>query len=156
MMKKIIIIIVSTLFVVLTMEKCGKDDSDKSGIDFSNIENLYAQPLPVIQKCVEGKWKWIEIGTWGVTGPYRPKNTVVDITKDRIVITGDDVLNQTFSYSWKKEGISSNYTTYVMWNNEQDSGEWYFDRIQNDTLFALSYKANPGGYNDSYLFLRIK
>jgi len=34
-----------------------KDDNDMSKIDFNNIEDLYAQPLSVIQKCVEGKWK---------------------------------------------------------------------------------------------------
>jgi hypothetical protein len=31
------------------------DTFDYSGIDFSNIDNLWNQPLCVIKKCVEGK-----------------------------------------------------------------------------------------------------
>ena len=125
--------------------------------DFSNIENLYAQPLPVIQKCVQGKWKWIEISTWGFIGVWYPSNTVVDITKDSVITTGDDVLNQTFQYSWKEKSTSSsNYTTYVLWNNEKNTGEWYFDKIKNDTLVVYTYNLNNGGYPDRYLFYKIK
>ena len=46
------------LILVLTGSfSCQKDNIDMFNIDFGNIDNLYAQPLPVIQKCVEGTWK---------------------------------------------------------------------------------------------------
>lgn len=58
-----------------------------SKIDFSNIEDLYAQPLPVIQKCMEGNWKLL-YSTGGIMG-----ETIVDkhdsymqITSERIII----------------------------------------------------------------------
>jgi len=143
---------------------CNKNTLDESNIDmskidFSNIDDLHAQPLPVIQKCVEGEWKWIAYSTYGFIGLWYPTNTFINITNDSVVVTGDDNLNEAFSYSWEKKKTSAklaNYTTYVMWNNEQHSGEWFFDSIQNDTLVVLNDKINSGGYNDSYLFLRIK
>ena len=63
---------------------------DMSLIDISNIDNLYAQPLPVIQKCLEGNWSLV-FTYGGIEG-----KTIVDvldsfmqITKERIVI-GDN------------------------------------------------------------------
>jgi len=145
-----------TLILVLTgISACKNDDA----ASLNNIEDLYAQPLPVIQKCVLGKWKWIAYSTYGYIGLWYPSNTFINITNDSVVVTGGDGLNRTFSYSWdKRETLAklANYTTYVMWNNEQNTGEWFFDKIRNDSLFVLCYKVNPDGYNDSYLFLRIK
>ena len=44
------------LMLAGSFSSCAKkNDIDMSKIDFSNIENLYEQPLPVIQKCVQGK-----------------------------------------------------------------------------------------------------
>ena len=37
------------------LEENSDSDIDWSKIDLSNIENLYAQPLPVIKKVVEGQ-----------------------------------------------------------------------------------------------------
>ena len=151
-----------TIVLILTgsTSSCKNDDIDISKIDFSNIEDLYAQPLPVIQKCVEGRWQWTEICTWGVVGEFRLTHTFVDITKDSVIVTQNGYdpahLDNRFSYSWKKKKTLSDYTSYVMWNNEQKSGEWYFDKIQNDSLFVHSYNANPGGFSNSYLFLRVK
>jgi hypothetical protein len=42
---------------------------------------LYAQPLPVIQKCIQGKWKWHE-AFGGVAGISYPKDTYVDMNED--------------------------------------------------------------------------
>jgi len=134
----------------------NNDNIDMSEIGFSNIDSLYAQPLPVIQKCVEGKWKWFEICTCGFIGLRHLSNTVVDITKESVIITGDDGLNQTFQYSWKEYGTPYNYTTYVMWNKEKDTGKWYFDKIINDTLVVCTYDLNAGGSPDIYVFYKIK
>ena len=135
---------------------CNKntlDDSniDMSNIDFSNIEDLHAQPLPVIQKCVEGKWQWIETDTWGVVGIFRPSNTFINITNNRVDVIKDDSLNEVFSYSWEKKKTIYGYTTYVM----KERG-WFFDNIRNDSLRVLSSVAYFMGNGDSYLFLRIK
>jgi len=136
----------------------NESNIDMSKIDFSNIDDLHAQPLPVIQKCVEGEWNFFLYYTWGVMGVFDSSNTFANITKDSIVVTGgDDFMPKlSFSYSWKKKETLSDYTTYVMWNNAQNSGELFFDNIRNDTLCAFSYKANPGGYCDTYYFYRIK
>ena len=86
------------------LSSCGKD---KSQIDFSNIENLYAQPLPVIQECVQGKWKWVSISRWGYLGYILLTNTFVEITENSVVITQEDYngvdVGGTFSYEWKKK-----------------------------------------------------
>ena len=153
-------IVVIMLILVGSISSCKNDDIDMTKIDFSNIEDLHAQPLPVIQKCVEGEWKWILITFSGVWGGGTLNNTFVNITKNEVVVEQDSCdlveLNMTFTYNWKEKKTLSNYTSYVMWNNEQHSGEWYFDKIQNDTLYVYSYNANSMGYSNLSLFLRIK
>ena len=152
MLKLIMLLAITCIFL-----SCNNDSN--GDIDRPNIEDLYAQPLPVIQKCVQGKWKWIEIsGICGFIGVNYPGNTIVNITKDRVVTTGDnDTLNQacTFSYRWEKDSVQWGYTTYVMWNNEKNKGEWYFDKIQNDSLYIHDFTLGPCGYILSYLFKRI-
>ena len=58
------------------------DDIDMSDIDFSNIENLYEQPLPVIKKAVQGKWKlqYTYKGYEGVTPILDPPVEYCNIT----------------------------------------------------------------------------
>ena len=153
-MKTRIFELTAILLVLAGSFSSCKNDSDLSNIDFSNIENLHAQPLPVIQKCVEGKWKCVEVDTWGFLGVVRPINTFVNIMKDSVDVTGDENgLNQgsSFSYRWQKEETLRGYTTYVMGNNK-----WFFDNIRNDTLRVIVNVAYFEGAGDSYLFLRIK
>lgn len=71
------------LIAIGTFSSCSEknENIDMSNIDFNNIKDLYVQPLPVIQKCVEGQWKWIEVTTSGVIGVWHPTNTIVNITK---------------------------------------------------------------------------
>jgi len=64
MKKKILKITVILLFLVGLFFSCQKAEVNQpktpdvnQNIDFSNIENLYEQPLHVIQKCIEGNWK---------------------------------------------------------------------------------------------------
>jgi len=159
-MEKKLLKLISLLAVACISFSCrNSDDIDNNTGMYSNIDSLYAQPLPVIQECVQGKWKWIEIyGLCGIVGVNSLSNTIVIITKDRVVTLGDDdALNQacTFSYRWEKDSVQWGYTTYVMWNNEKNKGEWYFDKIQNDSLYVHYSTLGPCGYITSFLFKRI-
>jgi len=147
--KKLLKLIMLFAVACISFSCRNSDDIDNNTGMYSNIDSLYAQPLPVIQKCVQGKWKWISNSTCGVVGPTYRSNTVIEITKDKVVTTGDEGrLNQAFSFSyhWEKLSTPEGYTTYVMWNNEQNNGEWYFDRIQNDLLIVYSYFRDNCGY----------
>ncbi|MCL1942443.1 MAG: hypothetical protein FWF54_02700 [Candidatus Azobacteroides sp.] len=136
---------------------CKDDDNiDMSGIDFSNIENLYEQPLPVIQKCVQGKWKWY-VSYGGIMGKNFSENTFVDINNDHYIVEYDDGLQLTWYFTWKKCSVNAGYKTYVMWDKERNEAGWYFHSIKNDTLSVLS--DIPTGYADipsGFGFIRIK
>ena len=149
--------------------------NDNDSIDFSNIEDLHAQPLRIIQKCIQGKWRVLEVSRWGFLGLLHPTNTVVNIDtqNNNVVITENEdehymiingLLNSLFSYSWiTKEvyqcGIGTRppyYTTYVMQNNDQEIEGWYFDKIINDTLHVVVDYHPDKSDCEAYLFLRIK
>ena len=142
------------LFTICSFHSCKDNDIDMSKIDFSNIENLYEQPLPVIQKCVEGKWKWIRTNQSGVIGIIYPSNAFVDITENSVVITVENDIINTFSYSWKKMKTSSGIITYIMWNNEQNRIEWYFKSIKNDSLYVTVDKVVNKWDYEYYLFFK--
>jgi hypothetical protein len=134
--------------------QCKKNNSTLKSND---PNTLWDKDTTTIERAITGKWKWVIYGGMcGINGASYLSNTVVNITKDSVVITGDDGLNQAFSYSWKKDKVSLGYTTYVIWNNKQNRGEWFFDEIQNDSLFIYSYSLNPCGNSNSYLFTLIK
>jgi len=159
MKTKTILKLLLVFFILPGSFSSCKDKSepiDMSKIDFSNIEDLHSQPLPVIQKCVEGEWKCIEIIVGGYVGAHDPINTLVNITNDSVVVTGDDsyIPADSFSYRWEKKKTSRGYTTYVMWDNGQNAGRWFFDSIRNDNLVVIYYSANEG-ISASYLFLKI-
>jgi len=130
---------IALLAVICISFSCKNSDMDMSKIDFSNIDNLYDQPLPIIQKCLEGKWQWTG-NSVGILASINT-NTSVDVTKKSVIIVYDDGSEYTFSYSWKKKDIYTGITTYVLWNNEQNEGWVYFDNIKNDTLCVMSYTA---------------
>jgi hypothetical protein len=157
--------LIAIFAVVCISFSCKNSDDesniDMSKIDFSNIEDLYTQPLPVIQKCVEGKWKWYRTYQSGFIGINYPINTFVTITKDSVIITGasGSGYSPTLSYDWiKKHTYSGEYVTCVMNFNSQNIGEgagWYFDSIKNDSLYVGVDYVNTSFYAD-YLFVRIK
>ena len=100
-MKTPIKLITFTLLLMIAATSCRKkhtdedefrycvDDTDYdvyidwSKIDLNNIERLHEQPLPVIQKCIEGKWKFINIP--GVTFPN--DDDYIIITRERIIMS---------------------------------------------------------------------
>ena len=147
------------MLALLGTVSCKNDDIDMSKIDFSNIEDLYAQPLPVIQKCVQGKWEWIDISRWGVLGYIQLSDTFVEINEDNVVVTqySQNPANPsgTFLYTWEKKKTLGDKTTYVMWDNERKRNKWYFEKIQNDTLYVL-YDDVSNSYIERYTFVKVK
>ena len=105
------------------------------------IENLHEQPLDVINKCVQGKWILHKL--WDESrNHFYDWTTFVYISENSVAISGNEGINLNFSYRWKKMEVSppySNmepYTTYVMWNDKQNRGEWSFFSISADMLYV--------------------
>ena len=141
---------VAILLMLAVLSTCRKEKED-----LSNCEDLHKQPFDVVQKYVEGKWKWIESQTSHAI--WWPTNTDVYITKDRVVISGDDGYANDFSYSWKKHEYYPQSMSHVLWNNDQNRGMWTFFELKNDTLFLFSYSRYSGDANIFYYtWLRIK
>jgi hypothetical protein len=153
-MKKIIhtLNLAAMLLLAGMMIACGKeDDIDMSNIDFSNIENLYAQPLSVIQKAVQGKWKVYSAFSDGIIyNVTYPENMFIEFENDHYNISSATEY-QSFYFIWKKLAIENwrdpiyGYTTYVMWGGDIINN-WYFERIKNDTLSMCAHSA-PIGYS---------
>jgi hypothetical protein len=112
------------------------------------IENLYEQPLTVITKSIQGKWKLHKF--WDGMSHYYDYTTFVYISESSVAITGNEGINLAFSFSWKKMEVSppypdmTSYTTYVMWNDKQKREEWSFFGLVSDMLEVNLY--NSGVY----------
>lgn len=158
---KITVLILCVACTLLIFVSGCKKNSYSEKIDFSNIENLYEQPLPVIQKAVLGKWQWVNIARDGFIGTIKPIDTFVEITENNVVITqiGDaawidkKIYMKSFSYVWKKKKTDSGLT-YVMWDSENNKG-WYFYKILNDELSVLCDDVTIFN-GDVYKFIKIK
>lgn len=131
------------LLLVLTggISSCGKDDD----LDMSNIENLYAQPLSVIQKCMQGKWeiKYTYGGFVGIKPEY-----------DKFVeIIGNKMNDQEFQ--WKEctfQSIDGKlHQTYAPVLKGFEEPSFYFISIKNDSLSVQLPLPNFG-----QLWIRIK
>jgi hypothetical protein len=148
---------------------CSKNnDIDTLNIDFSNIENLYAQQLPVIQKCIQGEWQWINVVYNGVNPGFSLNETFVEIKENIFeikTIDYDDFLKlhntPSFSYYWEKTKIrlnsydSKTITTYVIMDNVQKNNNWWFSRIIDDYLYMEHEHTNEQG-RTTYVLKRIK
>jgi len=132
------------------------------------IDTLYQNPLSVIQKSVEGKWQLNQIthtprempdGTISPWSTTNYANTFVDISENDVVMSGTDSIDYslyTFSYSWKRMEVNAidigrTITTYVMWNDKQNRGEWYFVLLKCDDLWGWKYDQS-----ERYNFRRIR
>ena len=136
--------------------KSGENDIDMSQIDFSNIENLYEQPLPVIQKCVQGKWKVYSIYVSGVVYSVTyPEHSFIEFKDDSFIMYNDDGSQNITYFTWEKlliedqRSLLNGHETYMMCDNNQKNtinSKWYFKSICNDTLSFGTHKA-PIGYS---------
>jgi hypothetical protein len=120
--------------VVFAFVQCKKNNST---LESNDPNTLWDKDITTIQKAITGKWQWYSF--MGGNGQPYATNQFVDITEDKWVATTEGSVVYTFTYSWKRLNTPSGYTTYVMWNNEQHTGWYYFESIKNDTLSLLSY-----------------
>jgi len=149
------------LLCLFGLASACKDDANEPPIDFSNIENLQAMPLSVIQEVVQGKWK--SLGANSCLGYMKFENSIVYITKDSVITIGPEdeskVLNwhgERYSYSWEKiffyvndeYAIFPNYTS--LHPDEARALSWFPISIKNDSLTLRN------GGNGGVLLLRIK
>jgi len=148
---------IALLLILAGSFSCQKNNNidDMSNNKISNIENLYAQPLSVIQKCVQGKWKWyVSIG--GQTGYNYTDNTFVKFDNNICTIKYSDGSQQTFHFTWEKFYLDRfEHETYRMWDVDRNEAGWYFVSIKNDTLTAESLPSGPD-IPYSFGFVRIK
>ncbi|GHV36455.1 hypothetical protein FACS1894180_0590 [Bacteroidia bacterium] len=154
-MKKKNLLILTVLLVMVGTFSCEKEKN----IDYSNIEDLYAQPLPVIKKAVQGKWKLYST-CGGFAGCSYPENRFITRTPNEIIVDSDKHL--VVSYSWKKKKVDifgEMVNSYVMWPDRADettlSGE-YFISIQNDTLYAQDCSLTSNYTVFSFIYVRVK
>ena len=130
-------------------------DTDMSNIDFSNIEKLYEQPLPVIKKCVQGKWQVYSHYTDGIIyNITNPENSFIEFKNDYYIAYNEDDSQGITYFTWGKHVIEDwrsplyGYKTYMMCDKNQEDGiasKLYFKSIHNDTLSFGTYRA-PIGY----------
>jgi hypothetical protein len=118
-------------------------EEKKEDINFHNIENLYAQPLPVIEKAILGKWK-IVYDKGGIVAnlvQYRD-NYFVEFTANKQYIYSSPIVTVTAEFEWSK-GISyymSVDSMYVMRFNKPFIPPLVMERIYNDTLIFALYE----------------
>jgi hypothetical protein len=122
-----------------------------------DIEDLYAQPLSVIQKCVQGKWKWYA-SYGGFSGVNYSDNTFVDIYDDHYTITYHNGMQRTVYFTWKRTTVShGELETWVMWDTLHYKESWYFISIKDGTLrVGLDPPSKSADVPNSFDFVRIK
>jgi hypothetical protein len=118
---------------VFVLILAGSFACEKNDINISNIEDLYAQPLSVIQKTVQGKWKWITYIN-GIGGYIPFDMGLVEITKDKIIS-----YNKVQNFYWQEQQVYVNSVaelrqTYVACNKQDDFPICCFEYIKNDTM----------------------
>ena len=125
--------------VLFDVEDSDLMEVDITNIDFSVIENLDEQPLPVILHCIEGKWRLSETRSSGFAGPSQHYNTYFEFDPNHIIVTYEGEtppLSRTFPYTWKKATTFVGRDIFVMWCPELLYSGWCFDSIIMNQLTA--------------------
>ena len=113
---------------------------DKDEPKYDPDAPLYAQPLPVIKKAIEGKWK-VYSTMGGVVGlQYHNEVYKTFYDNKHILENYDENIFSTTYYVWKKKNIDIlGCKTYVMCSEYIVEGwEHYFYSLKNDTLISNS------------------
>lgn len=156
MNKKIFIFFTILLLMAGSLFSCHENGNDMSNIDFSNIKALFSQPLPVLQKAVQGKWKWCESYEWSV-GYRCIYNTFVEINDNHVIIDYADGSQKTIYFTWEKRYSSFyNCDTYIMCEIGSNKELWSFTCIIDDILYIAAPLKDDSDAFDLYNFARIK
>ncbi len=138
---------------ILLLVLAGSISSCEKEIDISNVENLYEQPLSVIQKCVQGKWERRYI-----LGGFAGKTPIADSVF--VEINGNKINGREFQ--WKKYTITmideSLFSTYAIQYTEFDEPSFYFGNIENNIL-SIGYIGGIPNCCDCYTgeeWVRVK
>lgn len=138
---------------ILLLVLAGSISSCEKEIDISNVENLYEQPLSVIQKCVQGKWE----RKYSIGG-FAGKTPIADSVF--VEINGNKINGREFQ--WKKYTISmideSLFSTYAIQYTELDEPSLYFGSIENNIL-SIGYIGGIPNCYDCYTgeqWVRVK
>jgi len=149
---KNILIAVSALLFLFCLTQCKNDNEEL----LHNIV-LYNQPLPIIQKYIQGKWK-LQYSYGGLaTHKYiDTHNSYMILNSNRIIIGNDstEVVNSTIV--WEKTDIGSNEFTYLLNFNSYgnlSTESQIVDQIKNDTLITRDYYVSDGF---SYYYTKYK
>ena len=147
------------LIIVGGISSCANndDDIDMSQIDFRNIENLYEQPLPVIKKCVQGRWKpFVSLGGEHDPSYYDDSGRFNVINTDRVIYVVE-YGTWGFNYTWKRKFVEYlNNETYVMWDNTRKQDSYYFHSIKNDTLVLTdNHSFYASDISHTFVWIRI-
>jgi hypothetical protein len=124
----------------------NNDDIDMSKIDFSNIDDLYKQPLSVIQKCIEGKWKVVYYdGGIAYHVEYFDDRHVEFTAKYQYIsnLWRPSGIIDTIPYTW----IKGDYFYNGFYLNCDGYGAYGMDRIKNDTLVFFDYASDAFYYH---------
>ena len=128
--------------VYYSVKVSASEFEDKT--DYSNIENLYKQPLHIIKKAVEGKWQLLEVFQHTILYDtiIRFEDTFIEITKDSVIATRGEVdatkygPGYSYSYKWHLRTAEKGYSYYGMVpvGHEHYYVGDIFSSIKNDTL----------------------
>lgn len=142
-MKTILKLTAFLLVLAGSFSSCKEKNIDEVEVDYSNIENLYAQPLHVIERCVQGKWKMI--GTHGGLAGWTPApdSSFVEIVNNKL--NGREfqwVKHTKQNWDWETP-----FDTYAIQYTELNEPSLYFHSIKNDSL-NVGYAPNRSVYDD--------
>ncbi len=148
-MKKKSLVIISALMLIICFTQCKNNDEEL----LHNIV-LYNQPLPTIQKYIQGKWK-LEYAYGGLmTHKYiDTQNSYMALSRNNHITMGNDsygvVVDTTIV--WKREKIINNEYTYLLsycWSGYLWPEYLIVYQIKNDTLIVKDY--GDDGYDYYY------
>jgi hypothetical protein len=129
---------------------CNKN-KEEIDVDFSNIENLCEQPISVIEKAIQGKWKIVYYKGGLIANMIQyPDNHLVEFTSDKKYMDTTPIATFTTKFKWSKElrYSTSGDAVYIM--RFQDAGvtPLLMKEIHNDTLVFHEYQVMD--YMESY------
>jgi hypothetical protein len=130
-MKKRIVNLAIVVLLLAGVIACEKND-EYAHIDFSNIEHLCEQPIPVIERAIRGRWKKVyrpEVLEWL---EKLPDDHFVEFTADRKYIRIFPDQTEVVNYTWKRIASGDGDSLHIMYFGSVFS--LVMEEVRNDTL----------------------